>query len=278
MAKKALCIGINNFKNYPDNSLNGCINDAYDMHAILVKYMGFKDNEIVKLLDKEATKSNIIMYLKEMVEEAKKGKFDDLVFSMSSHGTQLPDTSGDELDRMDEAFCPYDLASKGKVWDKDHIISDDELHDLLIQIPENVNLEVYLDTCHSGTGLRVMEPIPDRQPRYIPPPYQEGFSDFTKEASGDDKAIKANPTILDAVGDNHILWAACRADETSADANIGGEWHGAFTYFFCRSININENRLSRQELLEKVVEDLKTNKYSQTPQLECDATSRSSKK
>lgn len=32
----------------------------------------------------------------------------------------------------------------------------------------------------------------------------------------------------------HILWATCRADQTSADASIDGGWNGAFTYYFCK--------------------------------------------
>jgi len=31
MAKRALCVGINKFANYPQFALNGCINDAKDM-------------------------------------------------------------------------------------------------------------------------------------------------------------------------------------------------------------------------------------------------------
>jgi hypothetical protein len=53
MAKKALCVGINNFKNYPSNALKGCINDANDMEALLVKYLGYSKSDIVKLTDKK---------------------------------------------------------------------------------------------------------------------------------------------------------------------------------------------------------------------------------
>lgn len=266
MGKKALCVGINNFKNYPDSSLNGCINDAYDMETLLVTYMGFESNDVVKLIDKEATKVNIMENLKEMVEGAKAGNYDNLVFSMSSHGTQMFDTNGDEPDNFDEAFCPYDLDAKGDLWDPDRIIVDDELHDLFIQLPENVALEVYLDTCHSGTGLREMKPFPDREPRYMPPPSMEVFG----KVGG--KGFKHPPLLS-----NHILWAACRSDQTSVDANIFGEWHGAFTFYFCREVDACKNKLSRDEILKKVREDLKINNYGQIPQLECDATARENK-
>src|SRR5512135_762840 len=120
MTRKALCVGINNFRNYPGNALQGCVNDANAMAALLQKWLGFTAADIVKLTDTQATKVNIINNLKEMVEGAKQGKYNYLVFSLSSHGTQVPDKNNDETDKADEAFCPHDLAAAGNVWDPDH--------------------------------------------------------------------------------------------------------------------------------------------------------------
>ena len=77
------------------------------MIPVLKKYMGFADNDIAKLVDEQATKRNIMTNLTEMVNGAKEGKYANLVFSISSHGTQVPDQDGDEeLDMSDEAFSP----------------------------------------------------------------------------------------------------------------------------------------------------------------------------
>ena len=46
--KKALCVGINNFKNYPSAALNGCVNDANDMSSLLKDLLDFADSDIVK--------------------------------------------------------------------------------------------------------------------------------------------------------------------------------------------------------------------------------------
>jgi len=173
--KRALCVGINNFKNFPSAALRGCVNDANDMEKLLKNLLGFQAVDIVKLTDTKATKTNIMKNLKEMVHGAKSGKYSHIIFTMSSHGTQVPDLSGDEPDRVDEAFCPNDLAQNGDDWDSNHIIVDDELRDLFIQIPEDVVLEVYLDTCHSGTGLKAIDLLFGRQTRYIPPPSLEAF-------------------------------------------------------------------------------------------------------
>jgi hypothetical protein len=75
---------------------------------------------------------------------------------------------------------------------------------------------------------------------------------------------------------HHILWAACRSDQTSADAHIAGGWHGAFTYYFCQVMNATQNKLARNDVLTKVSAKLSAGEYDQVPQLECEATIRNS--
>jgi hypothetical protein len=255
-------VGINKFKNYPDAALNGCVNDAKDMASVLKALMGFANSDITVLTDAQATKANIMARLKQMVDGAKAGQYSYLVFSLSSHGTQVPDVSGDEPDRADEAFCPYDLAQAGNQWDRNHIIVDDELRDLLGQLPSAVLMEAYLDTCHSGSGLRALDLLLDRKPRYLPPPSLKAFRDVEgKRSHGLGRAL------LDKGITRHVLWAGCRANQTSADAKIGGAYHGAFTYFFCKELRACKNTLSRSALLKRVRSDL-ADDYSQVPQLE----------
>ena len=102
--RKALCVGINNFKNYPGSALQGCVNDARDMASLLQQLLGFTAADIAVLTDAQATKAAIMAQLKAMVDGAKAGKYSYLVFSLSSHGTQVPDLSGDEPDRADEVL------------------------------------------------------------------------------------------------------------------------------------------------------------------------------
>ncbi len=267
--RRALCVGVNKYQNLPSATLQGCVNDVKDMKSVLTKYLGFAAGDIVELTDAQATKANIMKNLKEMVDGAKAGQYSYLVFSMSSHGTQVPDTSGDEPDRADEAFCPTDLIQKGDSWDPAHVIVDDELHDLFVTLPQNVLLECYLDTCHSGTGLKAIDLLLDRKPRYLPPPSLAAFQKVDGRRSRG-----LYKTMLESGITHHILWAACRADQTSADANIGGSWHGAFTYYLCKETNASQNKLSRTDLLNKVRADLKAGNYSQVPQLEAPATQR----
>ncbi len=268
-SRRALCVGINIFKNYPGNTLHGCVNDANQMVGILEKYLGFAGADIKMLTDANATKAAIMSELNAMVNGAISGKYRYLVFSMSSHGTQVPDKNGDEADHYDEAFCPHDLAAKAGQWDPNHVILDDELHDLFAKIPDNVLVEVYLDTCHSGTGLKAMDLMPNRQPRYIAPPSMAACERVLPLMA---RGLRRR--VAERAAKNVILWAACRANQTSADAYIDGAYHGAFTYYWGTETDAAKNDITRRALLMKVNADLKNNHYTQVAQLECPATQR----
>ena len=83
MARRALCVGINEFTSLPMSSwLSGCVNDANDLTKALKK-LGFTARTITVLRDKEATKKKVMAALTGMVEAAKPG--DHLVFTFSSH-------------------------------------------------------------------------------------------------------------------------------------------------------------------------------------------------
>ncbi|MHC4521048.1 MAG: caspase family protein, partial [Planctomycetota bacterium] len=142
-----------------------------------------------------------------------------------------------------------------------------------------VLLEVFLDCCHAGTGLKSgdlgrpaeLGPEHPTLARYLPPPIDiecrlEGEEDEVKAVRG--FTSKKRSTV------HHILWAGCKDSQTSADAYISGSYNGAFTYYFCLHVRKTAAKVSRKELLKRVRASLKHNNYWQTPQLECEATVR----
>jgi hypothetical protein len=268
MAKRAICVGINKFANYPQFTLQGCVNDAKDMAALCKSRLGFKASEVSLLADAQATKAAIMAKLKAAVADAKAGKLNSILFSWSSHGTQMTDTSGDEPDGMDEAFVPHDIAEKAGDWDPAHIITDDEFHGLFQQLPEKVLLEVYLDTCHSGTGLRGAEfSLHAPRVKFVAPPSGRGpLKQRTVSGFSLSRAAEAPAT-------NQILWSGCKANQTSADAYFNGRYNGAFTYYFVKTMNDTQNKLSRKQVVDKMRAAMK-GKFAQVPQLETSASNR----
>ncbi len=159
--KKALLVGI---KDYPGtfNDLMGCLNDVKSMAEILTSLFGFKAQDISLLTNSEATTANILKALEKLVKGTKAG--DTLFFHYSGHGSQLPDTQGEESDRLDECLCPCDFDWENKA------IRDDDLARIFGTLDPGAHLEVILDSCHSGTGLRGMDRY--SKPRFLPLPAQ----------------------------------------------------------------------------------------------------------
>ncbi len=277
MAKRALLVGVNDYPG-TQNDLYGCVNDITNVYDVLVKYFGFTSTDITLLSDKRATKAAILDGLRGLVSGSAAG--DTLVFHYSGHGSQVRDTEGDELaDNLDEIICPVDFDWNGG------FIKDDDFDALFKELKKGVMLEVLLDSCHSGTGTREIildrgalqrgapAPALDAQslwatscirPRYLAPPADIALR--ADEIFGPELPRRrlGNTSAL-----NHVLWAACRSNQYSADADIGGKPGGAFTYFFCKHVRDTGGRVTRSDLLKRVRASLKHEGFSQVPQLEC---------
>ncbi len=273
MAKKALLVGINDYQAI--NDLSGCVNDVTNMRSILKTYFGFANADIRVLVNNRATKASIIQRLEKMVATAKSGDY--LVFHFSGHGSQIRDRDGDELkDHMDELICPYDMN-----WDNG-FITDDTLNAIFKKLAKGVSLEVFLDSCHSGTGLRDIglarpaELGPEHPTlfRYLPPPV-----DIECRHDGEEEEMKPTKgfTSKDRSTLRHILWAGCRDNQTSADAYISGAYNGAFTYHFCKHMRDTGGNIPRKDLLKRIRASLGHGGYSQIPQLECEAAQQKAK-
>jgi len=220
------------------------------------------------LTDARATKAAIINGFKWLIKGAKKG--DVLVFHYSGHGSQVADVSGDELDGKDETICPHDFATAG-------MIKDDDFRGLLSGLPAGVNLDIILDSCHSGTGTRelaVLAAAPEEQTvayRYIEPPIDWGFFLDAEPSLPVRGLLMPGGTggTRDAVvvpGLNHVLWAGCRDNQTSAETLIGGVYRGVFTYNFCKVLRGAGVSITRRRLDAQVTVNVRG--YGQVPQLE----------
>ena len=276
MARRALCVGINEFKSLPHTSwLAGCVNDANDI-AKALRPLGFTARSTTVLTDADATRRNVMAALEKLVGSAKPG--DHLVFTLSSHGTQVPNEPGGDIepDDLDEAFACHDIRQKGDEWDRDTVIVDDELHDLFARLPAGVLLEVLLDTCHSGTGLKDLDEILHaqllgRKPRYLPQPTSHGIdrARSIRQAAPPhvDRKALVELTKSRRAASNPVLFAACKAGQTAADATFGGRSNGAFTYLFLQAMK-SQPGATRTELLRSVTAGLKEGEFSQRSTLE----------
>jgi len=278
MTKKALLVGINDYApagpGGPD--LRGCVNDVKDFANTLgaLNIVPVLPASMRILTDRNATRQNILAGLQWLLSGATSG--DVRVFYYSGHGTYVVDVSGDEADRKDEAICPHDLATAGP-------ITDDDIQAVLAGMPAGLNLDVFLDSCFSGTATRAMMDAlsPDYGNgdatrlftiRFIEPPVDQSiFADAAPmlPVRGILGAQRSdNRELVVVPGLNHVLWSGCRDNELSGEGKIGGDVRGFFTYAFCKCLRGAGVSVTRAKLDSQVSLYLSSMNAAQHPQTE----------
>lgn len=243
MQKLALCIGINDYPG-SNNDLSGCINDAHDW-ADELSGRGFS---VEVLSDKEATRSAVIAAIKEIFYVNRKG--DSVVVQYSGHGTQVPDTSGDEADGFDEAICLYN-----------GLLYDDEIWSLMKLKKPGVRLVFISDSCHSGSVVRAFQPASIGKPKFVP--YQR----IAKLVRPRDVRPAVEAFEADKSPWPCLLMSGCQDNEYSYDANFGGKANGAFSRFALDALQRMDANATYQQWYDAIRKGLPSMQYPQTPNI-----------
>lgn len=200
--KRALLIGVGTYEN--GVLLPGVDKDIQNMCEAL-QIMGFKENDIQILSDKEATLGNIKFFIHNWLINGILPE-DRVLLYFSGHGSQVKDLNGDEADGVDEVLLPYDATVKNGSLENAFV--DDDFRTTIEKIPSN-EIFVLLDACHSGTATRT---VSDKDGGYVSKFfYYEGMP----EKGGDFLSGE------DAFDDTCIALSACR-DHEEALSNAKG--------------------------------------------------------
>lgn len=207
--KYAVCVGTN-YVGTP-YELAGCYNDAVDWMNLL------DDNgyEWMTLTDAHATRANILDALTDTVSKARWGG--RIVVTFSGHGTWVPDYSGDELDRRDEAWCPDDFQASG-------LVTDDDLAGIFNRARTGVGILVLSDSCYSGTMTRFAGDYTNKRIRFLPPYLVARDGNLVGDAEAE-AAIPLTRTYTNRAS----LISGSSEDDVSYDAWFGRRANGAFT-------------------------------------------------
>lgn len=233
--KKALLIGIN-YINSP-YALSGCIDDTNRI-KILLENRGFNAFQtLTDLTPIKPTKNNILNEFKNLIVNASSG--DILFFYFSGHGSFTFDRNGDETDKKDETIISSDFQ---------HVVDDDLKTILSNHMKREVTIVCLFDSCHSSTML-------DLKFNYLD---SNNYNKYTE-----------NDKVSECQG-NVIMISGCMDSQTSAEALIGNKPQGAMSWSLIETINRTPN-CSWRELLKSMRDLLKTNKYTQIPQMSTDS-------
>ena len=258
--RKALLVGINEYEGSP---LQGCVNDVIRMNQIITHYFGFTTNSDKRMLvDRSATTANILDRLEWLVDDAQSG--DVLLFHYSGHGSQMVDTDYDlgiEPDGMDEIICPVDLDWRSKV------VKDDDFARIFAKVPDDVNLTVILDCCHSGQGLRDLSESPNRV-RALDVPTDILNRVYGAGVSVKTRGLYVNRDVHTIEDQKGVLLSGCRSNQTSADAWIQTErkFMGAFTHYLTKTLQMNNWDMTYEDLAVETNTLLSREGYDQRPE------------
>ncbi|MCX7016114.1 MAG: caspase family protein [Candidatus Sumerlaeota bacterium] len=163
----ALLVGVNEYIHNPQWTLEGCTNDARLMAELLIERFAFAKDNVHLLLDRQATADGIRQAFRTVLIQGTKAG-DTAVFYFSGHGSQIPDTNGDEADQLDEFIVPSDC-QRTEAKGFENCVIDDELGQWAAEMAGREFVAIF-DCCHSGTGLRGLEFVADPKvhARYIP--------------------------------------------------------------------------------------------------------------
>ena len=254
MKNKALLVGINKYPD-PINELRGCINDILDMeHFISETNKVYAKENIKKLIDRNATKKEIVSQIKWLVEGAEPG--DQLLFQYSGHGAQAPTLHQHvEEDGLDEIICPYDFSGQGE-----NALRDKEFAELFAGIPKGVHFVWISDSCHAEDLSR--DAFNNREKRYR---NFKGTILKDKDYINTDLSLLTEPELVKASPFNGALLSACASNQLSADAIINNRFNGAFTHYLIKNLVAFGNTKTINFIIQLVNKDLQENGYDQTP-------------
>ena len=255
----AVIVGVNDYANFEGvegGDLRGAVNDARSMADVLIAKWGFKEDNVLLLLDADAPREGIRTGLTEwMARRVRPG--DLALFFFAGHGSQTLDMEGDEEDGLDETIAPQDVLATSSERD----ITDDELRSWLQTIPTDQIIAAF-DACHSGTATRAVSTR--MRPRSLPREAPKGIG--TRGDAEEDPGILKGVVALElaAAAPDQVAMDALFAPQGGTTPYAGG----AFTTHLVRQLWRAEPGASYVEVFRAAFEAMKAERFVQDPQID----------
>lgn len=271
--RRALVIGIGQQEDKAWGKINGDKDVAYV--AEMLKGAMYKEENITRLVNRQATKVGIVGAFKRMVASCRQG---DMVYiHYSGHGQQMTDVHNDERDGLDECWIPYDACRKASAtYHGEKHLTDDELNVYLNAIRNKIGakgkLLVVIDACHSGDGTRgeddeIVRGVEDtlvvdnQNARGLYETF-EAIKSFFMGDNGKENIIntKAKP-----LAERWITISACRSDQVNVEMKSPAV--GKLTYALWKELK-NSDKVNNDEFMRRIRKFVNRNTSSRPQQPE----------
>ncbi len=256
---------------YPESTGWGKISAGNDVPLILsaLRKQGFKEENIAVIRDSMATRDGISRAFEQHIFG--RIKAGDIVFvHFSSHGQQVIDDNGDEIDGFDEAIIPYNanLDFVPGEYEGENHLRDDELGDIFGRIRKALgskgNLLALIDACHSGTATRGLARARGTEKRMAP----EGYKP-EKKAPTRGQAFMEAGTADAAELAPMVTISGASADELNYETqDEQGNGVGSLSYAFSKVMSNATGQMTYRELFDRVKVEMQKRVPNQTPQIE----------
>jgi hypothetical protein len=281
--KRALIVAIGNYPNPKVNKWKR-INSLNDVPLIKNALLNqkFLPENINIITDSMATRSGIENALNGLISSS--GAGDIVVIHFSSHGVQLLDDNGDEVDGLDECIVPYGARysrndSLFQTYANDYF-RDDEFGEKITLLRNKLgrsgDVLVSIDACHSGSATRGGGPlIRGDNPPMVPTTMTDEVKRKMqlKDSAGVFK--DNNNATLNADAATYVLFSASQAQENNAEClDEQNNPVGSLSYALSRSLNMLEGKITYRSLFARIEDDMREKVPDQKPVLEGDGIDR----
>ncbi|KAF5338125.1 hypothetical protein D9758_015374 [Tetrapyrgos nigripes] len=225
----ALVIGINAYKHHDIMDLKGCVKDTEDIIEFLKGDLGVKEQNIVRLLNQDATRANIIQRLEDMAKTDMIPRDSAILIYFAGHGAQHTAPLSDNKDKKIQMLLPHDFIPRTNADINAQGIPDAKLSALLSNLADakGNNITVIMDSCHSGSGTRSDDVTKEHSVRSIDLPHDYDILPSILQHAGRSMNVAAGHEH-DGLA-SHVLLAACSRDGQAREIYQRGQFTKALT-------------------------------------------------
>lgn len=289
-ANRALLVGVE--KSPHQQPLKGVKNDVEILKQTLITIGLFKANEILTLLDDDATKAKIQTSFKRWLLQGSSSS-ETILFYFSGHGAQIwEEETTQTAGGIDQALMCADSKTYGPVTKRTvrgrvgeafephktrNFLADYEIEEML-RLALGRTVIFICDSCFSGTVYGRVDPffVQGKALDLKPVGYKSVFDDRT--STPQIKAVKLRSNAI--IGQSFIPNVSLAAFTASKENQVAQEkdfivypkgWHGVFTWGLVRALSrgaqvSDEGSMTFQSLANFLKGEIKRTGYPQSPQ------------